>query len=109
MNRKRATSAESELSDAALRRLTASKPGVRAVRIVPTTEVQTAAWVRLKCRHPHEARPAMEACGIDVFSTVRRVRFKIGVMRTMDQGPNGFGLVLVIDHHQPPENDYGHE
>ena len=24
------------------------------------------------CRHPEEARPAMEACGIDVFATARR-------------------------------------
>ena len=48
-----------------------------------------------KCRHPHEARPAMEACGIDVYSTARRAGFEIEVVRTMDQCPNYFGLVLV--------------
>ncbi len=48
-----------------------------------------------KCRHPHEARPAMEACGIDVYSTARRAGFAIEVVRTMDQCPDYFGLVLV--------------
>lgn len=48
-----------------------------------------------KCRHPHEARPAMEACGIDVYSTARRAGFEIEVVRTMDQCPDYFGLVLV--------------
>ncbi|HSA41352.1 MAG TPA: DUF2284 domain-containing protein, partial [Mycobacterium sp.] len=48
-----------------------------------------------KCRHPHEARPAMEACGIDVYSTVRRAGFEIEVVRTREQCPNYFGLVLV--------------
>jgi len=179
MKRKRGTSAKSELSNAALCELAAGKPGVIDVKMIPTTEVQTAAWVRLKCqygcggygqclvcppytptpeqmrrvldcyqrgllihlspdaelkaivvglereiflrgawkafglgagpcslckscsleagkcRHPHEARPAMEACGIDVYSTVRRAGFEIEVVRTTDQCPNYFGLVLV--------------
>ncbi len=179
MKRKRGTPAKSELSDAALRRLAESKPGVLDAKIVSPAEVVTAAWVRLKCqygcggygqclvcppytptpeqmrrvldcyqrailvhlspeaelkaivvelereiflrgawkafglgagpcymckscvlevgkcRHPHEARPAMEACGIDVYSTVRRAGFEIEVVRTMDQCPDYFGLVLV--------------
>lgn len=47
------------------------------------------------CRHPNEARPAMEACGIDVFATVRRHGFTIEVARTHDDRQHYFGLVLV--------------
>jgi predicted metal-binding protein len=179
VKRKRGTSAKSELSDAALCELAASKPGVKDVKVISATDVQTAAWVRLKCqygcggygqclvcppytptpeqmrwvldcyqrailihlapdaelkaivvelereiflrgawkafglgagpcylckscvleagkcRHLHEARPAMEACGIDVYSTVRRAGWAIEVVRTTEQCPNYFGLVLV--------------
>jgi len=37
----------------------------------------------------------MEACGIDVYSTVKRAGFEISVVRTTDQCPDYFGLVLV--------------
>ena len=47
------------------------------------------------CRHPRQARPAMEACGIDVFSTVRANGFTIRTVRTRRQTPDFFGLVLV--------------
>ncbi|UCF44650.1 MAG: hypothetical protein JSV99_12255, partial [Planctomycetota bacterium] len=47
------------------------------------------------CRHPERARPAMEACGIDVFSTVRKVGLPIEVVRTRRQCPNYYGLILV--------------
>jgi predicted metal-binding protein len=47
------------------------------------------------CRHPEKARPAMEACGIDVFTTVRKARFTIEVVRTTRQCPNYYGLILV--------------
>ena len=47
------------------------------------------------CRHPEEARPAMEACGIDVFATVRRHGFTIEVVRTCRDPQHYFGLVLV--------------
>jgi predicted metal-binding protein len=48
-----------------------------------------------ECRHPEQARPAMEACGIDVFSTVRKAGFSIEVVRTRRQCPNYYGLILV--------------
>ncbi|HUW18755.1 MAG TPA: DUF2284 domain-containing protein [Sedimentisphaerales bacterium] len=48
-----------------------------------------------QCRHPERARPAMEACGIDVFSTVRKAGFPIEVVRTTRQCPNYYGLILV--------------
>jgi len=179
MKRSRGTSGQSELSDGVLCELAAGKPGVIGAKVIPAGEVETAAWVRLKCqygcsgygqgmvcpphtptpeqmrrvldcyqrailihlspsaepkvvvvelereillrgawkafglgagpcslcrmcslepgkcRHPHEARPAMEACGIDVYSTVRRAGFEIEVVRTREQCPNYFGLVLV--------------
>ena len=48
-----------------------------------------------QCRHAERARPAMEACGIDVFSTVRKVGFPIEVIQTTRQCPNYYGLILV--------------
>jgi predicted metal-binding protein len=48
-----------------------------------------------QCRHADRARPAMEACGIDVFSTVKKVGFPIEVVRTTRQCPNYYGLILV--------------
>lgn len=180
MSREQQTSQDrSDLSDEALCRLGRERPGVKAVKMVPPAEVETAAWVRLKCqfgcdgygqclvcppftptpdqmrqvldgyrrailmhfepqadvkatvaelereiflrgawkafglgagpcyfcescaleqgqcRHAERARPAMEACGIDVFTTVRRAGFAIEVVRTTRQCPDYFGLVLV--------------
>jgi predicted metal-binding protein len=48
-----------------------------------------------QCQNPHQARPAMEACGIDVFSTVKKAGFPIEVVRTKNQCPNFYGLILV--------------
>jgi predicted metal-binding protein len=48
-----------------------------------------------QCRNSEHARPAMEACGIDVFSTVKKAGFPIEVVRTKSQCPNFYGLILV--------------
>jgi predicted metal-binding protein len=48
-----------------------------------------------QCRHADRARPSMEACGIDVFSTVKKFGFPIEVVRTTRQCPNYYGLILV--------------
>lgn len=48
-----------------------------------------------QCRNPNRARPAMEACGIDVFSTVKKAGFPIEVVRTKSQRPNFYGLILI--------------
>jgi len=48
-----------------------------------------------RCRYPQRARPSMEACGIDVFSSVRKAGFPIEVARTTRQCPNYYGLILV--------------
>jgi predicted metal-binding protein len=47
------------------------------------------------CRHGFEARPAMEACGIDVFGTARGNGFPIDVVRTHEEESNFFGVILV--------------
>jgi len=47
------------------------------------------------CQHGYEARPSMEACGIDVFKTARDNGFPIEVVRTHDDEMNIFGLVLA--------------
>ena len=47
------------------------------------------------CKHPSEARPAMEACGIDVFGTVRAHGFPIEVLTKKDCKGNYYGLVLI--------------
>ncbi|MDW8033532.1 MAG: DUF2284 domain-containing protein [Nitrososphaerota archaeon] len=48
------------------------------------------------CVHPELARPSMEACGIDVFATVRKAGFTISVVRTHRESPKYFGLLLAI-------------
>ncbi|MFQ6048565.1 MAG: DUF2284 domain-containing protein [Phycisphaerae bacterium] len=47
------------------------------------------------CRHPRQARPSMEACGIDVFATARRYGFTINVARNRQDEQHYFGLVLI--------------
>ena len=47
------------------------------------------------CRHPRDARPCMEACGIDVYATARRHGFTIEVVRTHQEEQHHFGIVLV--------------
>ena len=47
------------------------------------------------CRHADEARPAMEACGIDVFRTVRANGFEIDVVGCRGEKQHYFGVVLV--------------
>lgn len=47
------------------------------------------------CRHTDKARPSMEACGIDVFSTVRKNGFTINTVLSHQDKASYFGLVLV--------------
>ncbi|MDI6892956.1 MAG: DUF2284 domain-containing protein [Actinomycetota bacterium] len=48
-----------------------------------------------ECIHPDLARPSMEACGVDVYATVRKAGFKIEVLKDQKQRPVYFGLLLV--------------
>jgi predicted metal-binding protein len=48
-----------------------------------------------QCVHPLQARPAMEACGIDVYATVRANGYPIEVVRDRTEIPNRYGLILI--------------
>jgi len=48
-----------------------------------------------QCRNPEMARPAMEACGIDVFSTAHAAGLPIEVVTSRDQPINLYCLLLV--------------
>ncbi len=48
-----------------------------------------------ECRHPEEARPAMEACGIDVYQTARNNGYPIEVVRNHNCKQNYYSVVLV--------------
>ena len=47
------------------------------------------------CRHPSEARPSMEACGIDVYATARTHGFTLDVVTDQEDPQHYFGLVLI--------------
>lgn len=47
------------------------------------------------CQKGMEARPSLEACGVDVFQTARGNGFPIKVVQTHDEEQNIFGLILV--------------
>ena len=48
-----------------------------------------------QCCYPERARPSIEACGIDVFTTVKKAGLPIEVVRTKRQCPNYYGLILI--------------
>jgi predicted metal-binding protein len=48
-----------------------------------------------KCIHPQEARPSLEAVGVDVYETVRRNGFHIEVLKSKESRGDFFGLVLI--------------
>lgn len=48
-----------------------------------------------ECRHAEKARPSMESCGIDVFSTARNNGYTIEVVKDYNDNMNRFGLVLI--------------
>jgi len=47
------------------------------------------------CKYPERARPALEACGVDVFSTVHNAGWRIEVVPTLDSPYSLFGMVLI--------------
>lgn len=47
------------------------------------------------CRHPHRARPSMEAAGIDVYATARANGLPIEVVTDHDCPQDYYGLVLI--------------
>jgi predicted metal-binding protein len=51
--------------------------------------------VEKTCCHTEQARPSMEACGIDVYKTARDNGFPIEVVRTREDERNIYGVILV--------------
>ena len=49
----------------------------------------------VKCIHPREARPSMEACGIDVYATARGNGLPIDVVVDRSSDQNYYGVILV--------------
>jgi len=47
------------------------------------------------CRHAEKARPSMEACGVDVYSTAHANAFPIEVLKTGNCKGNYYGVVLI--------------
>ena len=47
------------------------------------------------CKHPKEARPALQGLGIDVYATVRKQGLPIETLKTEDEKPNWYSLVLT--------------
>ncbi|WP_455619247.1 DUF2284 domain-containing protein [Eisenbergiella sp.] len=47
------------------------------------------------CNFPEAAVPAMEACGIDVFATVRANGIEIHTLKERGEIQNHFGLILT--------------
>ena len=48
-----------------------------------------------ECVHPRLARPSMEACGVDVYATVRKAGFDIRVVKDRSEKPTYTSLLLV--------------
>lgn len=48
-----------------------------------------------RCRFPGQTVPSMEACGIDVFATVRNNGLEIRTLREKGEEQNHFGLLMV--------------
>ncbi len=47
------------------------------------------------CKHPEEARPSMEAAGMNVYATARKAGFPIKVVVKESDPQNYYGVVLV--------------
>jgi predicted metal-binding protein len=61
----------------------------------PCTLCESCSLAAGTCRHAENARPSMEACGIDVYTTVRKAGLPIEVVKNRRQCPNYYGLLLV--------------
>ncbi len=52
--------------------------------------------VKRPCKYPHKARPSMEACGIDVFQTLRNLDLNIEVVKSENLPCTLCGAVLIV-------------
>jgi len=61
----------------------------------PAEEVENPSkYSKRECKNQEEARPAMEACGIDVFQTARKAGYEIHCVKENEPHKN-FGLLLL--------------
>ncbi len=51
--------------------------------------------VNQTCRFEDLARPSMEACGIDVYSTLANVGYKLRVVESLHQPCHFCGLIVI--------------
>jgi predicted metal-binding protein len=51
--------------------------------------------VKRYCKHQHKVRPGMEACGTDVFKTVRNAEYDVEVLTSPYEKITFFGLLLL--------------
>ena len=69
-----------------------TRPG--AWGLVPAGSARNAT-LQASASTAYEARPSMEACGIDVFKTARDNGFPIEVVRSHEETRNIYGVILV--------------
>lgn len=51
--------------------------------------------LQIECSFPEKARPSMEACGIDVYSTMANGGMELKVVRRREDPYTMVGLVLI--------------
>jgi len=47
------------------------------------------------CLHPYDARPSLEACGIDVYHTAKNCGFKLEVVKSQDSLFSRVGVIII--------------
>ena len=47
------------------------------------------------CKYPKKARPSMQALGIDVYATVRKLGLPLETLKDPDESQNWYSLVLI--------------
>ena len=51
---------------------------------------------KIYCKHPNKARPSMEAIGIDIFGTIKKLGLELEVVREYDgEKLKHYGLLLI--------------
>jgi len=51
--------------------------------------------VREECKQPQKARPGMDAMGVDVYSTVHKLGYKVKVLKDHTETMNRYALLLI--------------
>ncbi len=49
-----------------------------------------------QCRFPNDKRPSIEACGIDVFATIKRLGFSAHLARNLKETYKNYSMILVL-------------